>query len=58
MGETLKGPEKLESFAKQDVPLTLPEQKIARPRQIYKRPGAQEFVPIDKRGVQLPPLAS
>jgi citrate synthase len=26
-----------------------PEQKIARPRQIYLGPGEREFVPIDKR---------
>ena len=26
-----------------------PEQKIARPRQVYLGPGEREFVPIDKR---------
>lgn len=29
-----------------------PEQKIARPRQIYTGPEVRDFVPIDKRGVQ------
>jgi citrate synthase len=29
--------------------ITDPEQKIARPRQVYTGPGEREFVPIDKR---------
>jgi citrate synthase len=34
-----------------------PEQKIARPRQIYTGHDARDFVPIEKRGVQAAPLA-
>src|ERR1019366_8899616 len=29
--------------------ITDPEQKIARPRQVYTGPGEREFVPLDKR---------
>ncbi|HEV2491608.1 MAG TPA: citrate synthase [Terriglobia bacterium] len=34
-----------------------PEQKIARPRQIYTGYGARDFVAIEKRGVPAAPLA-
>src|SRR5579863_1337441 len=33
-----------------------PEQKIARPRQIYIGPAVRDFVPIEKRGVPAAPL--
>ena len=33
-----------------------PEQKIARPRQIYTGYGARDFVPMEKRGVAAAPL--
>jgi citrate synthase len=33
-----------------------PEQKIARPRQIYTGQGARDFVPIEKRSVEAAPL--
>ncbi len=33
-----------------------PEQKIARPRQIYTGQGARDFVPIEKRSVEGAPL--
>ncbi|MGC0779587.1 MAG: citrate/2-methylcitrate synthase, partial [Candidatus Acidiferrum sp.] len=35
-----------------------PEQKIARPRQIYTGYEARDFVPIEKRGVQAHPSAA
>jgi len=35
--------------------LTDPEQKIARPRQIYTGHGARDFVPIEKRGLEVAP---
>jgi citrate synthase len=35
-----------------------PEQKIARPRQIYTGQDARDFVPIEKRGVQAAPSAA
>ncbi|MGB8495885.1 MAG: citrate synthase [Candidatus Acidiferrum sp.] len=34
-----------------------PEQKIARPRQIYTGYEARDFVPIEKRGIKAAPLA-
>jgi len=36
--------------------ITDPEQKIARPRQIYTGYGARDFVPIEQRGVEAAPL--
>jgi citrate synthase len=35
--------------------LTDPEQKIARPRQIYTGHGVRHFVPIEKRGIEAAP---
>jgi citrate synthase len=32
--------------------LTDPEQKIARPRQIYIGHDVRDFVPIEKRGIE------
>jgi citrate synthase len=35
--------------------ITDPEQKIARPRQIYTGPVVRNFVPIEQRGVPAAP---
>jgi hypothetical protein len=37
--------------------LTDPEQKIARPRQIYIGHDVRDFLAIEKRGVEAAPLA-
>jgi citrate synthase len=38
--------------------ITDPEQKIARPRQIYTGPMVRDFVPIEKRGVPATPATA
>ena len=35
-----------------------PEQKIARPRQVYTGQAARDFVPLEKRGVTATPTAA